>query len=130
MCLLQCILKYFVKPNPRIPKHSSTLSISLAKHSLSLPENFNAILMAPFTSFFSILTLFLCYAPLKYSATIIPSTNSTKRHHKWVGPSGHLFITVDARGTGDFLSVQAAVDAVPDNNTKNVLIKINAGFYV
>ncbi|WJZ82456.1 hypothetical protein VitviT2T_002215 [Vitis vinifera] len=86
--------------------------------------------MAPFTSFFSILTLFLCYAPLKYSATIIPSTNSTKRHHKWVGPSGHLFITVDARGTGDFLSVQAAVDAVPDNNTKNVLIKINAGFYV
>lgn len=82
--------------------------------------------MAPLSVFFSsILTFFLCYA----AAAAIPSTNSTKCHHKWVGPSGHLSFTVDARGAGDFLSVQAAVDAVPDNNTKNVLIKIKAGCY-
>lgn len=50
-----------------------------------------------------------------------------KRHHKWVRPFDHPFVTIDARGTGDFLSVQATVDAAPGCNTKNVLIKINAG---
>ncbi|KAL3818230.1 hypothetical protein ACJIZ3_004135 [Penstemon smallii] len=57
------------------------------------------------------------------------NNNSSKPHHKWVGPSGHLLITVDANGFGDFQSVQAAVDSVPEQNRKNVLIQISAGYY-
>ncbi|KAK6935178.1 Pectinesterase, catalytic [Dillenia turbinata] len=70
------------------------------------------------------------------SVLISNSTNSTtttttsKHHRKWVGPIGHRVITVDARGSGDFLSVQAAVDSIPDNNRQNVLIHISAGCYV
>ncbi|KAI3962613.1 hypothetical protein MKW98_008480 [Papaver atlanticum] len=71
------------------------------------------------------------------SSSISNTTNDTQKPqqyhihgHHWVGPSGHLFITVDASGLGDFLSVQAAVESVPNNNTKNVLIKINAGVYI
>lgn len=56
--------------------------------------------------------------------------SASKQHHKWVGPSGHRLITVDANGLGEFQTVQAAVDAVPHNNTKNVLILISAGSYM
>ncbi|XP_073391746.1 probable pectinesterase 68 [Physcomitrium patens] len=38
-------------------------------------------------------------------------------------------IVVDANGLGDFLSVQAAVDAVPAENPLRVVIRINAGNY-
>ncbi|BFG31394.1 hypothetical protein CerSpe_176670 [Prunus speciosa] len=57
------------------------------------------------------------------------TSNSTKNHHKWVGPTGHRRIAVDINGSGDFLSVQAAVNAVPANNTVNVLILISPGYY-
>lgn len=58
-------------------------------------------------------------------------SNSSKHgHHKWVGPSGHRVITVDVNGLADFPTVQAAVDAVPQNNMKNVLILIAAGCYM
>lgn len=57
-------------------------------------------------------------------------SNTTKPHQEWVGPVGHRLITVDASGKGDFLSVQAAVDAVPENNGMNVVIQIKAGIYV
>lgn len=60
-----------------------------------------------------------------------PSINSTKgHHHKWVGPSGYRHITVDIGGDGDYISVQAAVDAVPDNNMVNVVIHIRPGLYI
>jgi pectin methylesterase-like acyl-CoA thioesterase len=39
-------------------------------------------------------------------------------------------ITVDVNGAGEFLSVQAAVDAVPENNGENVMILISAGYYM
>ncbi|KAF3448333.1 hypothetical protein FNV43_RR09046 [Rhamnella rubrinervis] len=59
------------------------------------------------------------------------STNSTQHHrHKWVGPTGHRVMTVDINGSGDYKSVQAAVDAVPDNNTVNVTIRISPGYYI
>ncbi|KAL7123354.1 hypothetical protein ACP275_01G100700 [Erythranthe tilingii] len=58
------------------------------------------------------------------------NSSSKHGHHKWVGPSGHLLITVDVGGSGDFRSVQAAVDSVPENNSKNVLILIGAGYYI
>lgn len=57
------------------------------------------------------------------------TSNSTKNHHKWVGPTGHRQIAVDINGSGDFLSVQAAVNAVPANNTVDVLILISPGYY-
>ncbi|KAL5980032.1 hypothetical protein ACLOJK_039144 [Asimina triloba] len=58
--------------------------------------------------------------------------NSTTKHHhhKWVGPIGLRVIKVDGFGLGDFQTVQAAVDSVPENNTHNVIIQINAGYYV
>ncbi|KAK4842950.1 hypothetical protein QYF36_001976 [Acer negundo] len=58
------------------------------------------------------------------------STTNHHHHHKWVGPVGHRVITVDVSGLGEFLSVQAAVDSVPENNRMNVLIQIGAGFYI
>ncbi|TKY55448.1 pectinesterase 68 [Spatholobus suberectus] len=57
---------------------------------------------------------------------IVPSSNSSK----WVGPIGHRVITVDINGGGHFRSVQAAVNAVPENNRMNVLIQISAGYYI
>lgn len=59
------------------------------------------------------------------------SYNSTQHHrHKWVGPTGHRVVTVDINGSGDYKSVQAAVNAVPENNTLNVTIRISPGYYV
>ncbi|KAL8136553.1 hypothetical protein V2J09_002554 [Rumex salicifolius] len=54
------------------------------------------------------------------------------RHHKkkWVGPSGYRHLSVDVAGGGDFVSVQAAVDAVPENNTLNVIVHIAPGYYI
>ncbi|ESW27651.1 hypothetical protein PHAVU_003G220500 [Phaseolus vulgaris] len=57
---------------------------------------------------------------------MVSSTNSSK----WVGPTGHRVITVDINGGGHFRSVQAAVNAVPDNNRMNVLIQISPGYYI
>ncbi|KAK4262602.1 hypothetical protein QN277_028143 [Acacia crassicarpa] len=65
------------------------------------------------------------------SPPLVSSTNSSSKHrHRWVGPIGYRVITVDVNGTGQFRSVQAAVDAVPDNNRMNVVINISAGCYV
>ncbi|KAH6818064.1 Pectin lyase-like superfamily protein [Perilla frutescens var. frutescens] len=65
-------------------------------------------------------------------ATKTPAVSNSGKHghHKWVGPSGHRVITVDVNGLGDYQWVQAAVDAVPHNNTMNVLIIITAGSYI
>jgi len=94
-----------------------------------------------FYSYF-ILTLFLLHAPLLVTSSTYrykvesssinrtAPTNSTKHHHKWVGPVGYRAITVDVNGAGEFLSVQAAVDAVPENNGENVMILISAGYYM
>lgn len=38
-------------------------------------------------------------------------------------------ITVSPDGTGDFTTVQAAIDTVPENNTKQVIIHIQPGTY-
>uniref|UniRef100_A0A5B7C4S3 Pectinesterase n=1 Tax=Davidia involucrata TaxID=16924 RepID=A0A5B7C4S3_DAVIN len=64
------------------------------------------------------------------SVTTTETSNCTKHRHKWVGPSGHRLITVDVHGSGDFSSVQAAVDSVPENNRKNVVVQISAGYYI
>ncbi|PPD77615.1 hypothetical protein GOBAR_DD25466 [Gossypium barbadense] len=58
------------------------------------------------------------------------NTNTTRHHHKWIGPIGHRLITVDVNGSGQFRSVQDAVDAVPENNRKNVMILISPGHYI
>ncbi|XP_010258939.1 PREDICTED: probable pectinesterase 68 [Nelumbo nucifera] len=75
-----------------------------------------------FFTFFSLHSI----SPLQVSA----SANSTRHHHKWVGPTGRRVITVDSRGCGDFLSVQAAVESVPENNKEKVIIQIKAGIYI
>lgn len=58
------------------------------------------------------------------------SSSKHPNHHKWVGPTGQRTIVVDAKGSGDFLSVQEAVDSIPVNNTERILLKINAGCYI
>ncbi|KAL5728304.1 putative pectinesterase 68 [Ranunculus cassubicifolius] len=88
-----------------------TLTVMLVKSSSSFPNEFG----------------------LNSTSNSNSSTNNgsiTEHHHKWIGPVGHRSITVDARGKGDFLSVQAAVDSVPECNGMNVVIKIKAGVYV
>ncbi|KAM7272979.1 hypothetical protein ACFE04_027643 [Oxalis oulophora] len=78
----------------------------------------------------------LCYLYILFIAPILlvtssSITNSNKHHHhKWIGPVGHREITVDVNGAGEFSSVQAAVDSVPEFNTKQVLILISAGYYI
>ncbi|XP_042440162.1 probable pectinesterase 68 isoform X1 [Zingiber officinale] len=51
-------------------------------------------------------------------------------HRNWFKPTSQQTIVVDADGSGDFLSVQEAVDSVPENNTKRVVIHIHAGCYI
>src|SRR5919205_175144 len=43
--------------------------------------------------------------------------------------SGSTFLTVATDGTGDFATVQGAVDFVPANNTKRVVITVKKGTY-
>ncbi|PKU77166.1 probable pectinesterase 68 [Dendrobium catenatum] len=58
--------------------------------------------------------------------------NSTRghHHHKQLGPIGQRVIVVDANGSGDFLSVQDAVDSIPENNTRRFILQINSGYYI
>ncbi len=44
-------------------------------------------------------------------------------------PSGTTRLTVAADGTGDFSSVQGAIDFVPEHSTERVFIKVRAGTY-
>ncbi|MED6220219.1 putative pectinesterase 68 [Stylosanthes scabra] len=67
---------------------------------------------------------------LSTSSSTNSSSNNHRRNHTWVGPIGHRVITVDVNGGGQFRSVQAAVNAVPDNNRMNVLIQISPGYYI
>ncbi|KAL6986023.1 putative pectinesterase 68 [Sarracenia purpurea var. burkii] len=64
------------------------------------------------------------------TATTSSNSTSTKQRRKWEGPSGSRLITVDVNGFGEFQSVQAAVDSVPQNNRMSVLIQIGAGYYI
>lgn len=51
-------------------------------------------------------------------------------HRNWFKPTSQQTIVVDGNGSGDFLSVQEAVDSIPENNTKRVVIHIRAGCYM
>ncbi|KAK2974982.1 hypothetical protein RJ640_012848 [Escallonia rubra] len=85
-----------------------------------------------FLVFLSGLTVSSSRRPILLStAGSTPATciNATKHNHTWVGPSGHRLITVDVNGSADYQTVQAAVDSVPFNNLKNVVILIGAGYY-
>ncbi len=42
---------------------------------------------------------------------------------------GHMTLTIAADGTGDFASVQGAVDSIPDNNTAPTTLFIKKGTY-
>ncbi|GMH26645.1 hypothetical protein Nepgr_028488 [Nepenthes gracilis] len=58
------------------------------------------------------------------------ASNSTKRRHRYVEPSCCRHISVNIGGARGFVSVQAAVDSVPENNTERVIIHISAGYYI
>lgn len=50
--------------------------------------------------------------------------------HRYRHPVGVRKIVVDAGGAGDFVSIQRAVDSVPEGNTVRVIVQINAGTYM
>jgi len=60
----------------------------------------------------------------------ITATNSWQFSTKTAGPANATNILVSADGTGDFVTVQGAVDFVPSGNTTPTLITINTGNYV
>lgn len=94
---------------------------------------FNLMSSVTYFSFFHlyIVTSFLSLALFQVSiSATAQAANSTKHHHEWIGPVGHRVITVDVNGSGEFKSVQAAVDSVPERNRMNVLIQISAGCYM
>ncbi|KAK1306603.1 putative pectinesterase 68 [Acorus calamus] len=67
------------------------------------------------------------------NSTAEPPQQQLQQHHhhkKWVGPTGRRTITVDAHGFGNFLSVQEAVESIPEYNTEVVIVRIKAGVYV
>ncbi|XP_022958492.1 probable pectinesterase 68 [Cucurbita moschata] len=82
-----------------------------------------------FLFFISISTFFLLSTTQPISSPSAPAA-APHRRHKWVGPTGHRLIKVDGNGSGDFLTVQAAVNAVPDYNTVSTVIRISPGCYV
>ena len=122
------------------------------RNSLSSLQLFNTLFSAPLmllqyyylmASLFISLQMLLVFTCVLHAATVtcapyhdstprmvFSSTNTSKHNLRWVGPMGRRVITVDANGGGHFRSVQAAVNAVPDNNRMNVLIQISAGCYM
>ena len=144
---LSCIIYKILDANhqPQKKSHIETFFtfISLYLFINSILWLLNAILMESFSSFlffyfcfFFVFASFFCPAPPLSVATssvvnaTASATNSTRHHHKWIGPIGHRRITVSINGSGHFRSVQDAVDAVPENNRKNVLIQISPGYYM
>ena len=59
----------------------------------------------------------------------IADTNSWKFTTKPTWPANPTNLVVAADGTGDFLTVQGAVDSVPANNTAYTLVNIRNGTY-
>ncbi|MFQ6625072.1 hypothetical protein Gotur_003950 [Gossypium turneri] len=84
-----------------------------------------------FSSF--LLLFYVCFCLCLATPPLVVATangSSCRHHHKWIGPIGHRLITVDVNGSGQFRSVQDAVDAVPENNRKNVMVLISPGHYI
>ncbi|CAL0331149.1 unnamed protein product [Lupinus luteus] len=80
------------------------------------------------------LQILLAFTCIMHAATVTctvsSSSSNSSTKHNWIGPIGHRVISVDVNGSGHFRSVQAAVNAVPENNRMNVLIQISAGYYI
>jgi len=60
----------------------------------------------------------------------ISDTNAWRFTTKATGPVNPTNLVVDAGGTGDFVTVQGAVDSITPGNTSYTLIKIQNGNYV
>lgn len=54
----------------------------------------------------------------------------SQAHRRELSQSISKQITVNANGGGDYTTVQAAVNAVPDGNPEHLVIRIFAGNYV
>jgi len=59
----------------------------------------------------------------------ISNTNAWRFTTKPTGPANPTNLVVAADGSGDFLTVQGAVDSLPNNNTAHTLINIRNGTY-
>ena len=60
----------------------------------------------------------------------IADTNTWRFTTKPAGPANPTNLVVAADGSGDFVTVQGAVDSIPLNNTAYTLINIHDGNYV
>lgn len=128
--LQEILFSFFSKT---LPKHSLLCKIyAIFRRSIKMASSLN-IFSNIFNSnslLINITTILIIFCVCAHAGNSNAASSTSKHHHKWVGPSGHRLITVDANGLGEFPTVQAAVDAVPHNNTKNVLILISAGSYM
>ncbi len=61
--------------------------------------------------------------------TGISATNAWKFTTKPAGPVNPTNLVVATNGTGDFLTIQGAIDSVPANNTTPTIINIHSGTY-
>ncbi|CAN1333550.1 Probable pectinesterase 68 [Linum perenne] len=95
--------------------------------------------MASFNYYPLILFILCCFSlnsavslTTAFSPVSAPAPAPARRGggHHWVAPVGHRVITVDVNGSGQFRSVQAAIDSVPENNNENVVVRLSPGVYV
>lgn len=74
---------------------------------------------------------YILYFLILFFFSVSTSSDSiSKPRHKWLGPTGHRNISVDINGSGDYTTVQAAIDSISTSNRKNILIHISAGVYM
>lgn len=90
-----------------------------------------ALLINSYFTFTIFLLNYLFFHADSVTSTTPSHSNSVKnRPRKWVGPSGTRHISVNVHGFGDYQSVQAAVDSIPQNNNMNIIIDICPGYYM
>lgn len=85
----------------------------------------------------TILTLFLFLGAIHFthaqSTNPIARSNPMPNPGQWPAPSYAAFpkpdLTVAADGSGDFKTIQAALDSIPSNNTERIVIYIKDGLY-
>ncbi|CAN1185898.1 Probable pectinesterase 68 [Linum perenne] len=88
---------------------------------------FILFILCCFFSLNSAVSLTTAFSPVSAPA---PAPARRGGGHHWVAPVGHRVITVDVNGSGQFRSVQAAIDSVPENNDENVVVRLSPGVYV
>jgi len=119
-----------------IPNGTTTSGVQLQQWSCSGATNQQWRLVASGSGTYQVINVAsgLCLANQGAASgsgvPIIQETCTANTNKQWLfGPVSTATPTVAADGTGQYRTVQAAIDAVPANNTSRVTITIKAGTY-